>query len=80
MIWSTMEEINDKIVKPVVRGNLYKTGEVLFKMPSHSELNTSIFYLEVILFLTADEVPSICPRLLFLNFKYLNLDRHHFRI
>lgn len=67
MIWLTMEEINDKIVKPAVVGNLYKTVGVLFKMPSHSKINTSISYLQVILLLTVGEVASICPRLLLLN-------------
>lgn len=66
MVWSTMEEINNKMVKPEVRGNLNKTDEVLFKMPSHSKLNISVSYLQVIL-LTASEVLSLCPRLLFLN-------------
>ena len=67
MIWSTMEETNDKMVKPAVRGNLCKRGGVLFKLPSPSELNISISYLHVILLLIAGKVPSLCPRLLFIN-------------
>lgn len=67
MIWLIMEEINDKIVKFVVVGNLYKIVGVLFKMLLYFKINISIFYFQVIFLFIVGEVVFICFRFLLLN-------------